>query len=150
MELKDYIAKNGVFFVEKTDKVSVITELAAKSLTLGKVADPDEFYAALMERETLMSTGIGLGVAIPHAKLSSIRDFFVTVGVLRQPVEWDALDRKPVGLVFLIGGPDASQGAYLQILAQIMLVIKNDARLMKLKAATSAEEIIAALAGGAG
>jgi PTS system nitrogen regulatory IIA component len=148
MDLKDLIIKESIFFIEKTDKLSVLTELAAKSLTLGRVKDPDDFHQAVIERESLMSTGIGLGVAIPHAKLESIDDFFVATAVLKTPVEWDALDHKPVRVVFLIGGPEGSQGAYLQLLAQIMLVIKNGDRLKKLQAAKTVDEVLAALGEG--
>ncbi len=145
MDLKELIRKDSVFFIDKTDKLSVLTELAAKSITLGRVKDPDDFYNAVVERESLMSTGIGLGVAIPHAKLECIDGFFVATAVLARPVEWDALDHKPVRVVFLIGGPDGSQGAYLQLLAQIMLVIKNDDKLRILSAAKSADDVLAAL-----
>jgi PTS system nitrogen regulatory IIA component len=145
MELKDLIRKDSVFFIEKTDRMSVLTELAAKSLALGHVKDPDDFHQAVIERESLMSTGIGLGVAIPHAKLPSIDDFFVATAVLKHPVEWDAIDRQPVRVVFLIGGPEGSQGAYLQLLAQIMLVIKDGERLKKLKTATTPGEVVAAV-----
>ncbi|HEQ71893.1 MAG TPA: PTS sugar transporter subunit IIA, partial [Spirochaetia bacterium] len=137
--------KDHIFVIDKSDKVSVITELAAKSLTVGHVRDPDDFYKALVEREMLMSTGVGLGVAVPHAKLPSIDDFFVTVGLLQQPVEWDAIDHKPVRIVFLIGGPEGEQGSYLRTLARIMLVIKNDETLSRLKTATTVEEVAAAL-----
>ncbi len=145
MELKDLIRKESVFFIEKTDRLSVLTELAARSLALGHVKDPDDFHQAVIERESLMSTGIGLGVAIPHAKLESIDDFFVATAVLKTPVEWDALDHKPVRVVFLIGGPEGSQGAYLQLLSQIMLVIKDPDRLKKLLAAASVDDVMAAL-----
>ena len=145
MDLKNLIRTDSVFFIEKTDRMSVLTELAAKSLALGHVKDPDDFYQAVIERESLMSTGIGLGVAIPHAKLPSIDAFFVATAVLKNPVEWDALDRKPVRVVFLIGGPDGSQGAYLQLLAQIMLVIKDDERLKKLQGAATVEDVVAAV-----
>lgn len=145
MELKDLIRQESVFFIDKTDRLSVLTELAAKSLALGRVKDPDDFHQAVIERESLMSTGIGLGVAIPHAKLPSIDGFFVATAVLKTPVEWDAIDRRPVRVVFLIGGPEGSQGAYLQLLAQLMLVIKDPDRLKKLQAARTAEDVIAAV-----
>lgn len=142
MNISQLLNEKNIYFINKTDKVSVITELAAKSLACGKITEPDDFYQALVERENLMSTGIGLGVAIPHAKLSSIKDFFITVGILSQPVEWDAIDKQPVKIVFLIGGPAESQSSYLQILAQLMLVIKNESLLNKLKTAQSAAEVI--------
>jgi len=71
----------------------------------GKLHDRQKFYDAIVERERIVSTGIGMGVAIPHAKLSPYKDFFIAIGVLQRGVEWKALDHAPVRLVFMIGGP---------------------------------------------
>jgi len=71
----------------------------------------------MLEREKIVSTGIGMGVAIPHAKLTSVEDFFIAIGILSKGVQWNALDGGPVRLIFMIGGPDDKQTAYLQILS---------------------------------
>jgi PTS system nitrogen regulatory IIA component len=141
MEMSDFIKENTVFHLDKADRSGVLDELIAQSLTLGKITDPQEFRKAVLEREALMSTGIGLGVAIPHAKLSCISDFFIITGILKNPVEWDAIDHRPVSIVFLIGGPEDSQGAYLQILARIITLIKQDEKLAMLNAAQTAADI---------
>ncbi len=64
-----------------------------------------------MEREKIVSTGIGMGVAIPTPKLNSVEDFFIAIAVLTHGVEWNALDGGPVRLIFMIGGPDDKQTA---------------------------------------
>jgi PTS system nitrogen regulatory IIA component len=143
MEIKDYITEQSVFHIDKPDKLGVMAELVKHALTLGKVSDAGDFRQAVLEREALVSTGIGLGVAIPHARLACISDFFIVVGILKSPVDWDAIDHKPVSIVFLIGGPEHSHGAYLQLLARIITVIKNDGKLEKLMKAATAEELAA-------
>jgi PTS system nitrogen regulatory IIA component len=143
MEIKDYITDKSVFRIDKPDKLGVMEELVGHALTLGKVSDPEDFRQAVLEREALVSTGVGLGVAIPHARLACISDFFIATGILKTPVDWDAIDHRPVSVVFLIGGPEHSHGAYLQILARIITVIKNDDKQQKLMKASTARDLAA-------
>lgn len=108
----------------------------------GKLHDRDSFYAAIMEREKIVSTGIGMGVAIPHAKLFSYDDFFIAIGVLQRGVDWNALDNTPVRLIFMIGGPDDKQTEYLQILSNLTGAIKDEERRKKILTLNSKEAII--------
>lgn len=92
----------------------------------GKLANEEDFFRAIIDREKIVSTGIGMGVAIPHAKLPSYDHFFIALGVLQKPVDWHALDGVPVRIVFMIGGPDDKQNEYLQILSSLTQAIKKD------------------------
>ncbi len=98
----------------------------------GKIEDEEAFYQAIIEREKIVSTGIGMGVAIPHAKLPAYDQFFIALGILQRPVDWHALDGAPVRLVFMIGGPDDKQTEYLQILSSLTQAIKDEERRKKL------------------
>ena len=112
-----------------------------------KLDDTEAFRQAIFQRERLVSTGIGMGVAIPHAKMKSFSDFFIVVGIQRKKgLDWNGLDKIPVKLIFMIGGPEDRQTEYLQILSLLTAAIK-DAELRKelLKAACS-EEVIALFA----
>ena len=91
-----------------------------------KLPDEEVFFNAIFEREKIVSTGIGMGVAIPHAKLHSYDHFFIALAVLQKPVDWQALDGAPVRIVFMIGGPDDKQTEYLQILSSLTQAIKDD------------------------
>ncbi len=130
--LQNYISLNRIFFSDKKTKEEVIDELIEVSSQDGKVKDIKSFKEALLKREEIMSTGIGYGVAIPHVKLAQIDEFFITICIHKNGVDWGSLDNKPAYLIFLIAGPDNQQEKYLRILAKLTLVIKNPERRKKL------------------
>lgn len=143
MNISDYIQKDLILFPSSGNKKQILFEMADKAGSLRKLSDPKAFKDALEAREALMSTGIGLGVAVPHAKIAGIPDFFIVIARLGKPVDWDSIDKKPVNLVFMIGGPDNRQTDYLKILSKIVLQIKNEDRRSGLLMAAGAEEIAA-------
>jgi len=122
--LKEYIQPAQVLFLEAADKKAVLDGLLARVESLGLTEDGAVFRKAILDREALLSTGIGVETAIPHVKSAVVRDFFIMIGVCRNGVPWEALDDKPVKLVFLIGGPN-DHDRYLRILAKLSLLIKN-------------------------
>lgn len=115
-----------VLFLNTPTRDEALRELVHCIYEAGKIPDEEIFFNAIYEREKIVSTGIGMGVAIPHAKLNSYDQFFIALGVLQKPVEWQALDGAPVRIVFMIGGPDDKQTEYLQILSSLTQTIKND------------------------
>lgn len=102
----------------------------------------DTFHKAILEREKIVSTGIGMGVAVPHAKVSFCHHFFVVIGILSQGIDWRAIDNIPVKLIFMIGGPDDKQTEYLQILSSLTLAMKDEERRKKMLQLTNPQEII--------
>jgi PTS system nitrogen regulatory IIA component len=110
----------------------VISYLIALADKHHKITDKKAFQKAVFEREAIVSTGIGLEVAIPHAKLTNQDQFFIATAVLGQGVEWDSLDKLPVRIVFLIGGPQDSQTEYLKILSSLTLAIKDEEKRKKI------------------
>jgi PTS system nitrogen regulatory IIA component len=94
-----------------------------------------------------MSTGIGYGIATPHVKLPGISEFFVTVGIHKRGVNWDALDGQPVHLLFLIAGPDQSQERYLRILARLVQVIKEPSRRTRFRSCNTRFDVFELLKG---
>ncbi len=113
----------------------------------GKINDAEHFYQAIVDREKIVSTGIGMGVAIPHAKLTQYDDFFIAIGILKAGLEWNALDGAPVRLIFMIGGPDDKQTEYLQILSKLTYVIKDDQKRKKMLTLNSPIDIMAIFKG---
>lgn len=141
-QLHEYMDPHAVYFTDIEDKHEILDKLVELSYRTEKVPDHEEFRNAIFDREEIMSTGIGLGVAVPHAKLPSIEEFFITIGILKTPVDWQSIDDKPVSIVFLIGGPANRQNDYLRILSKLTLFSKNEKRREVLVAAESAEEVI--------
>ena len=142
-KLSDLIKKENVVFLETIDMVDTIEVLTENAINNQKIKDKESFKNAVLEREELVRTGIGLGVALPHTKSKDIEEFFIVIGINKEGIDWDAIDRNPVGIVFLIGGPEAedSQKEYLQIVSKLMLLIKNKERRISLLNSENAQEI---------
>lgn len=108
-----------------------------------KLPDKVLFRKAIFQREALVSTGIGLGVAIPHAKMQNFSEFFIAIGIQRKHgIEWNALDQLPVRIIFMIGGPEDAQAEYLKILSQLTSAIKNVDLRKSLLRAESPEQVL--------
>ena len=142
-QLHEYMDPRNMYFSDCINKDEILESMVDICFTAEKVRDLDDFKTAIFEREAIMSTGIGLGVAVPHAKRKGIAEFFITVGILQEAVDWQAIDDLPVSIVFLIGGPDNRQKDYLRILSKLVLFTKSAQRREALAKAQSPDEVIA-------
>lgn len=140
--ISDCISEDLILFTHATSRDALLTHLVENLSIAGKLHETEPFHKAIMDREAIVSTGIGMGVAIPHAKLPGYKDFFIAVAINEVPLEWDALDGKPVHIVFMIGGPDNKQTEYLKILSQLTATIKDDTCREALFAATTPKQIL--------
>lgn len=141
MKLHEILSKDSIIAdLTSTSKNGILRELA---LAVAKTtqAQPDEIAAVLMERESLGSTGIGGGIAIPHGKLNAVKSVTLGFGLSRQGVEYDSLDGRLVHIFFLLLTPEHSTGGHLKVLAQISKLLKMNPFKEALKAARSVEEI---------
>lgn len=142
VKLSKYLDPELVLFCNAITRDEVLELLVDKLDKAGKLKDKQLFYLAIQDREKIVSTGIGMGVAIPHAKLSSYEDFFIAIGILNKGVEWHSLDGSLVRLVFMIGGPDDKQTEYLQILSSLTSALKDEERRKKMLTLNSPDAII--------
>jgi PTS system nitrogen regulatory IIA component len=157
MDLRDYITCEHIVFLKGTGKMDVIGRLVDKAASLSLIRDKAGFETAVIQREVMSSTGIGLGLAIPHARCRELDDFFIIPGIVRNPVDWQAIDYTPVKAVFLIGVPDNPSpavkditGRYLEIIAALMLLAKHPRRRQGLFSAATPEDLIAVLSKDSG
>ena len=116
-----------------------LVELAAKGHD-AKVRSA--ILSAVRERESVLSTGIGGGVAIPHGKTPVVDQLIVAAGIASTPVEFDALDGQPVELFFLLIGPESASGAHVKTLSRISRLLRREPLRTALRAAKSAEEFL--------
>ncbi len=140
IDLKDYISKERIAFITARDKQQALAKLIEISNDDTYVIDFEQFQNAVLDREYIVTTGIGQNVAIPHIKSRWVRDFFITIGVFRDGVEWQSIDEKPVHLAFLIAGPEEHEN-YLRILAKLTLIIRNKEKRKAIIGAATTEEI---------
>lgn len=126
VKIADYLHLENIRFLKASSREEAIEKLVL-NLNLPKPLDKQAFLQAVIDRENIVSTGVGMGVAIPHAKLENIQDFFISVGVQKtEGLNWDAIDKSQVRLIFLIGGPCKRRDEYLQILSHLTAIIKDE------------------------
>ncbi len=84
-----------------------------------------DIFNAIMKRESLESTGIGNGIAIPHARLNAIKDFYIVLGLSKDGIDFDAIDKKPVHIVFLVLSREENKVLYIRVLARLARLLHN-------------------------
>jgi nitrogen PTS system EIIA component len=125
MKIADVLAPDCVFSgLRATDKTSLIKELAKRGATrIG--LETDAVAEPLFAREALGSTGIGRGIALPHARIPKLQRFFALLARLEKPIDFAAIDEQPVDLVFLLLTPENAGREHLTALACISRVLRN-------------------------
>jgi mannitol/fructose-specific phosphotransferase system IIA component (Ntr-type) len=134
--LSRLLAPDRIQWLEQPSKGECLRAMVDNLCLSAGMDNPDDIYHAILERERLLSTGFGLGLAIPHAKLSGIKDFVVGLGIHKRGVAFDSLDEKPVHVLVMILGPDSRQEDYLKVLSRVTAFLKdNRERLLTLSTA---------------
>src|SRR3989339_1000124 len=123
---------------EKTDVVNELVDLFKDD---ERVKDLDGMRNAVHEREKIMSTGVGKGFAIPHAKTNSVNEIVAAFGKLDEPIDFQALDEQPVNLVFLLVGKENLVGPHIKLLSRISRMMNKDEFREGLSKAKTAKEI---------
>ncbi|MGZ8494140.1 MAG: PTS sugar transporter subunit IIA [Gemmatirosa sp.] len=144
MKIVDLIQRDMIVpALVATDKRGILQELA-KHIS-GRIPKIDEGNLAriLIDRETLASTAIGEGVAIPHGRTPLLDSLVVAAGVCETPVEFASLDGRPVELCFLLVGPESAAGAHVKALGRISRLLHRAPLRDALKECTSADEFLA-------
>lgn len=126
--------------IESSEKEGVIGELINLLSDDEKIKSLDDVKNAVLEREKIMSTGVGKGFAIPHAKTSSVEGIIASFGKSNNDIDFDALDGEPVHLVFVLVGQDNMVGPHIKLLSRISRMMnKEEFREALLNAKTSEE-----------
>jgi PTS system nitrogen regulatory IIA component len=137
-----YLSEKCVQMIQATSRDDALNQLVAPLKKLEIIPDETGFLSAILMREELVSTGIGLGCAIPHAKLSHLQEFFISIGVIKGPgIDWNSIDQVPVKLIFLIGGPTNEPNRYLKILSSLTEAIRLESFRAEILGAQTAKDI---------
>ena len=145
MKVSDILSTDSVFAeLKANNKRQLLQELSVKAATVTKL-DEGTLSDAIMERENLGSTGYGRGTAFPHARIEGAKTVKAVFARLSSPIDFDAIDTKPVDLVFMLISPETDGADHLTALATLSRILKNDDTCDKLRKAKSKEEIYAIL-----
>jgi nitrogen PTS system EIIA component len=147
MKIMDIFRKECIIEELKAKtKRDVLAELSGVIRSGDGTMSQELIVNTLLERERLGSTGIGDGIAIPHAKLADIDELIVSFGRSRGGVEFDSMDGKPANLFFLLLAPENTTGLHLKALAKISKMLKDSAFRKKLIEAKSKDELYVIIA----
>ncbi|MFH1018093.1 MAG: PTS sugar transporter subunit IIA [Pseudomonadota bacterium] len=142
MKLTDMLQEPLIFpdlwIHQKEEALRVMSEGIAKAVP---EVDAKDLFATIMEREKLCSTGIGSGIAIPHAKIPKLAAHVMAMGRSRAGIDFGSIDKKPVHLIFMIVGPTASNENHLKALARISKFLHDTNFRDRLLTADSAKKI---------
>ncbi len=126
MKVSEFLdAKSIVVELKAENKKEVLEELCETLVAADDSLDHDKMVGILLDRERLGSTGVGEGVAIPHGKMGNLDGLIACFGRSPEGVEFEAVDKKPVHLFFLLFAPENSAGIHLKALAKISRLLKR-------------------------
>jgi fructose-specific phosphotransferase system IIA component len=123
-------------------KEQIIIELIDLFKEDPRVQDLDKVKSAVLDREKIMSTGVGKGFAIPHGKTNAVNEIIASFGKIKNAVDYDSLDGQPVNLVFLLVGRDNLISTHIKLLSRISRLMNKDDFRSRLLNAESSEEIV--------
>ena len=146
MKISDFLSPNSAIVeVHAADKSQLLRDLAERASSVLQL--PAELIASeLIKREGLGSTGMGGGIAIPHARFSTLTKPYGVLARLKQPIEFDAIDGRRVDLVFALLLPASAGGEQLGALACVARTLRSESLVAQLRQAKRPEELYAAIA----
>ena len=125
----------------KEELLAAMAKLIARSPS---VRNGEQFLTDVLAREALVTTGVGYGVAFPHAKSTAVKNVVFALGRTVQDADFDALDGEPVRLILMIGAPKETEpsGVYLNLMARLSFLMKDESNRNTLLAADSAKAVM--------
>lgn len=127
MKFRDFLRPEAIrIHMSAADKQGLIEKLVDLMAGVYKLGKPDDILKAVMERESLMSTGVGKGVALPHGKSDSVRELVGCLATVEPGVDFSSPDESPVRIAILLVAPSHETGPHIRALAHISRVLQDD------------------------
>jgi len=143
MNIRDILNKNRILTEFKsTSKEDIINEMIDSLKEDESVINLEKVRQVVIEREKIMSTGIGNGFAIPHGKTDGVKEIVAVFGKLKEPIDFDSVDGKPVNMIFLMVGREDAVGEHIKMLSRISRIMNKEEVHNKLLQAETADEIL--------
>lgn len=146
MRITELLTSSTVILnLQAKTKAAAIDELVNKLNEAGKLTDKAKFKEAILAREAQSTTGIGEGIAIPHAKTSAVKVPAIAFGRSKEGVDYEALDGQPSHLFFMIAAPEGANNAHLETLSRLSSMLMNPAFRSKIENASTVNDVLAAI-----
>ena len=145
MEIADLVSVDGVVAdLKVSSKKQALQELSQLAAVLTGLHER-AIFDTLLERERLGTTGVGVGIAIPHGKLPELDRLHGLFARLAQPIDFEAIDEQPVDLIFLLLAPESAGADHLKALARVSRLLRDNTVCDKLRSSDTVEAIYALL-----
>jgi fructose PTS system EIIBC or EIIC component len=146
MKLSKFCDENLISFdLKSTTKNAIIEELVDLAANSTLVKDRDELLRDIIHRENMVTTGIGYGVAFPHAKTKATKGIVIAFGRSQKGIDFDAMDKKPVHVFFMIAAPEDAIGAHLNVMARLSYIMKSEENRQKLMTVNAPGDLLSIL-----
>ena len=143
MALIDLISEDVIKVpLHATSKIDTLRELAEILYKAGKIKDVEPIFNALVKRESMGSTGLENGVAVPHCKTDAVENMILSIGISPQGIDFDALDGNPSKLFFLMLAPPDQSGPHIEALSEIARLTQSQAFCRTVIASQTAAEVV--------
>ena len=141
MKIIDFLKEKAIIpDLKSTDKEGVIKELVSLLERNGEIPGKEKIAKVILEREKLGSTGIGQGIAVPHAKTDDVKQIVIAFGLSQRGVNFESLEGEPVYILFLVLAPIGSIGIHLKVLAKVARLLKDKAFRNSIRSCKGAKE----------
>lgn len=145
MKLSEIMSGNSILMgLKSSNKRQMLQDMAAIAAEITGINERT-IFDTILERENLGSTGFGDGTALPHGRFADLDKVYGFFAKLNTPIEFDAIDGKPVDLVFMLLSPEGSGADHLTALAQASRILKDESTRTKIRQISSAQEVYALL-----
>lgn len=148
ISLDSILSPDRITFIRENLKEAALNRIIDLFLSVKEIKDRQEIADQIFKREHLMSTGIGLSIAVPHARLNTINDIYMAVGICENDIkDYESLDNEPVRIIFMILAGRNQHAQYIQILSRISSIIKEQDTRNRILKCETAEEVYKILTG---
>ncbi|MBE6044297.1 MAG: PTS fructose transporter subunit IIA [Clostridium thermopalmarium] len=143
MKITELLSKDTIILnLKSKTKTEVIDELVNKLYDAGRLNDKEEYKKAILKREEEFSTGVGDGVAIPHAKTSAVKLPSLAFGYSKEGIDYDSLDGQPAHIFFMIAGQDNADNEHLETLSRLSVMLMNEDFKRKIPTIKTEEDLL--------
>jgi PTS system fructose-specific IIC component len=143
MKITELLTKKTILLdIEGNQKETTIDQLVETLYTAGKISNKEEYKAAILKREEQSTTGIGEGIAIPHAKVAAVKEAAIAFGKSVSGVDYQSLDGQPAHLFFMIAAPEGANNTHLEALARLSGMLMNEEVRKELINANTVDEVL--------
>jgi diadenylate cyclase len=141
MNLRDHLHQDRIFYLKQTGKVQAIRELVEQTCRRVPALEFEQTLQAVEDRESVVSSWVAPGIAIPHARLADLDDFIVSIGISRNGIEYESGDGQPVYLLVLILGDARRADQHILLLAEVARTFRSESIRQAIRSAPSGQEV---------